>query len=135
MLVWNRIRIRGSMPLTNGSGSILLTNGSGSRGGPKTYGSGFGPGSATLIFRFRTVKLRGRSEAADRIRELIDYEEFCGTAANDKDNTGLHILRKQIISYTQHYVFPYSYSQCCVSGSGMNNPDHISESLGTIFFG
>ncbi len=57
------------------------------------------------------MKLRGRSEAADTISQLIDYEEFCGTAATDKDNTGLHILRKQIISDAQHwYVFPYSYS-------------------------
>jgi hypothetical protein len=74
-------------------------------GGPKLYGSdGFGFGSATLIFRFRTVKLRGRSEAADTISQLIDYEQFCGTAATDKDNTGLHILRKHIISHAQHYV-------------------------------
>jgi hypothetical protein len=79
-----------------------LTNGSGSGGGQKTYGSGSGLGSATLIFRFRTVKLRGRSEAADTISQLIDYEQFCGTAATDKDNTGLHILRKQIISDSQY---------------------------------
>jgi hypothetical protein len=47
-----------------------------------------------MIFRFRIVKLRGRSEAAVTIRELIDYEQFCGSAATDKDNTGVHILRK-----------------------------------------
>jgi len=87
-----------------------LTNGSGYGGGQKTYGSGSGLGSATLIFRFRTVKLRGRSEAADTISQLIDYEQFCGTAATDKDNTGLHILRKQIISDTKHYVISYNYS-------------------------
>jgi hypothetical protein len=46
------------------------------------------------IFRFRTVKLRGRSEAADSISQLVDYEEFCGSAATDKD-AGISILRKK----------------------------------------
>merc|ERR1712156_10525 len=38
-----------------------------------------------LSTRFTTVKLRPRSEKADKIEKLIDYEQFCGSKASDKD--------------------------------------------------
>ena len=46
---------------------------------------------------FRTIKLRGRRKVCDvcgespTIKELIDYELFCGMAATDKDS-GLNLL-------------------------------------------
>jgi len=43
--------------------------------------------------RQRTVKLRPRRpEATAQIRGLIDYVQFCGSPANDKDNEPLSIL-------------------------------------------
>ena len=39
-----------------------------------------------LSTRFTTVKLRPRSEKADLIDKLIDYEQFCGSKASDKDS-------------------------------------------------
>ena len=38
-----------------------------------------------LSCRFTTVKLRPRSKHADDINNLIDYEQFCGAKATDKD--------------------------------------------------
>ena len=37
-----------------------------------------------LSCRFTSVKLRPRSEKADLIEKLIDYEQFCGAKATDK---------------------------------------------------
>ena len=37
-----------------------------------------------LSCRFTSVKLRPRSEKADQIEKLIDYEQFCGAKATDK---------------------------------------------------
>ena len=37
-----------------------------------------------LSCRFTSVKLRPRSEKADQIKKLIDYEQFCGAKATDK---------------------------------------------------
>lgn len=50
-----------------------------------------------LACSFRTVKLRGKQKNCEvcgespTIKELIDYEQFCGMAATDKDS-GLNIL-------------------------------------------
>ena len=41
--------------------------------------------------RSRIVNLRTRQPGAGDIDRLIDYEEFCGAAATDKD-TGVRIL-------------------------------------------
>lgn len=41
----------------------------------------------SLSFRFTTVKLRPRSANADKIEKLIDYEQFCGAKASDKDKS------------------------------------------------
>ena len=42
--------------------------------------------------RVRNIKLRGRSEAeASRVTELVDYVQFCGAAATDKEG-GVSIL-------------------------------------------
>lgn len=46
---------------------------------------------------FRTIRLRGKKESCDvcganpKITKLIDYEQFCGMAATDKDS-GLQLL-------------------------------------------
>lgn len=46
---------------------------------------------------FRTIKLRGKRKDCEvcgelpKIKELIDYEQFCGMAATDKDS-GLNLL-------------------------------------------
>lgn len=45
-----------------------------------------------LEARFRTVRLRGRSEAAETISQLVDYEEFCGAPPTDKDGAGITLL-------------------------------------------
>lgn len=48
---------------------------------------------------FRTIKLRGKRKDCDvcsespLIKELIDYEQFCGMAATDKDS-GLNVLNQ-----------------------------------------
>jgi len=44
-----------------------------------------------LESRFRVVKLRGRTREADEVKELIDYVQFCGSGATDKDE-GIDIL-------------------------------------------
>jgi len=44
--------------------------------------------------RFRTVKLRPRTEEGGQISKLIDYVQFCGSGATDKDE-GINILRKE----------------------------------------
>ena len=42
--------------------------------------------------RVRNIKLRGRSEAeASRVTDLVDYVQFCGAAATDKE-AGVSIL-------------------------------------------
>jgi hypothetical protein len=47
-----------------------------------------------LEVRFRTVRLRGRSPNADKIDQLVDYEEFCGAPATDREAAGgINILR------------------------------------------
>jgi len=43
--------------------------------------------------RFRTVKLRPRTEDGGKINQLIDYVQFCGSGATDKDE-GISILDK-----------------------------------------
>ncbi len=42
--------------------------------------------------RFTVVKLRPRSDHADKIEKLIDYEQFCGAKATDKDEESLRLL-------------------------------------------
>ncbi|XP_064086408.1 adenylyltransferase and sulfurtransferase MOCS3-like isoform X1 [Macrobrachium nipponense] len=48
---------------------------------------------------FRTVKLRGHKNSCEvcgdnpTVTQLIDYEQFCGSRASDKDS-GLHLLEK-----------------------------------------
>ncbi len=97
--IW--IRISGSMPLTNGSGScyfrqwpsrrwhltnkksgsVSLTKGSGcGSGSPKTYGSygsGFGSGSATLVWRVAGMRIwHDRSVEYWRNEEHTDCWHF-----------------------------------------------------------
>lgn len=43
--------------------------------------------------RFRTVKLRPRTEEGGKISQLIDYVQFCGSGAHDKDE-GVSIIDK-----------------------------------------
>ena len=38
-----------------------------------------------LESRFRVVKLRGRTSQAEDVKQLIDYVQFCGSGATDKD--------------------------------------------------
>ncbi|XP_014262280.1 adenylyltransferase and sulfurtransferase MOCS3 [Cimex lectularius] len=96
---------------------------------------------------FRTVKLRNRSEKClicsdhPTIKQLVDYEQFCGSRANDK-NPNLKILSpsqrvsaKQLhevmLSGKQHVVVdvrsPIEFQMCHIAGS-VNLPlDDISK--------
>jgi len=57
-----------------------------------------------LSCRFTSVKLRPRTEKADLIEKLIDYEQFCGAKATDKDTSDLTILEKnQRISVKEYH--------------------------------
>ena len=52
--------------------------------------------------RFTVVKLRGRSENADKIEKLIDYEQFCGAKATDKEKE-VNLLQKEDRLNVQDY--------------------------------
>ncbi len=55
-----------------------------------------------LDMTFRSIKLRPRSDHADKIEKLIDYEQFCGAKATDKDS-GLTLLTKADRMSVQDY--------------------------------
>ncbi len=48
--------------------------------------------------KFRTVKLRGRVPESDKIEKLIDYNQFCGAGAHDKDEPLKLLDKSQRIS-------------------------------------
>lgn len=55
-----------------------------------------------LSCRFTTVKLRPRSDKADAIEKLIDYEQFCGAKATDKDHALTLLTDEERISVEKY---------------------------------
>ena len=60
--------------------------------------------------RFTTVKLRPRSEKADKVTKLIDYEQFCGAKATDKEDS-LEVLDKSDRISVQDYKNETSHDE------------------------
>lgn len=67
----------------------------------------------SFTFRFTLVKLRPRSAKADEIKELIDYEQFCGAKATDKES-GLKLLTAEDRITVQEYCSSFD-----------NQPNHV----------